>query len=392
MVEDNHESELVAELRSQLAESRAQHADVSRRLDEMAKAMADHARAFAQFATAAAPATSSSTIRQIFDAYRDHRRRDHSWGVIEDRLLPLVRRLGDLPAIHLTPKKWAEHRRARAKEPLSQDRPEKLPSAATLNLELARAKTMLTWAAEEEQGFIPSNPLRDAKREKPKPPRKTWLPEPDIQRLLSAPKPKMPRARKMLKAFVLIKADTGLRFNEVRKIRRDRIRILGPDEIIADIPETKNGNSHLVGLTLRDYEALEELPQHLTSPHYFVNEDRRGSLFAESTMWRWFRDACESSGVDALVAEGEVRVRPHDMRRSAATNAHNRGASLLDVQDMLNHKSPAVTAQYVQRSQANAVKIAKLMQTKAEEEQEAARVGPQRAPRPTLEASRTKGT
>ena len=318
----------------------------------------------------AAPRT-AVTLRQVYEAYEEIRRGERCWIYLRAKLAPLVRLLGDLPAQDLTPKRWAGFRAARLRETARKDQP---PSVATLNLELARAKTMLSWAAEEEQGFISVNPLREAKRQKQKPPRRTWLTEDDLQRLLGAG-PRGRRARQMFRAWVLIQADTGLRFNEARKIRRDRVREVDDGGCIAHIPDTKNGRAHVVGLTQRAWEALQAIPQCLGSPYYFANPNNRGKLYCVSTMWRWFRMAAEACQLDSVVADGEIRVRPHDLRRSAATNAHNRGASLLEVQDMLNHSNPGITSQYVQRTQANAIKIARLMSDGAERE----RRGPQRA-------------
>lgn len=324
-----------------------------------------------------------ATIAEIFKAYENHRRNDHSWIVIRDRLRPLVRLLGDLPADQLTPKKWAQHRAVRLQEVARKDQP---PSGATLNLELSRAKTMLSWAVEDEQGFLTINPLREAKRQKQKPPRRTWLAEGDLQRVLASRCPVTPRARVMFRAHVLLQADTGLRFNEARTLRRDRVVEVDDGGYLAHIPDTKNGRAHSVGLTPRIWSALSDIPVCLGSPFFFANPDNRGRLFSESSMWRWFRDAAEAAGVDALVADGEIRVRPHDLRRSAATNAHNRGATLLEVQDMLNHSNPGITSQYVQRTQANAVRIAQLMADGAAKEQ---RRGPLRA-QPTAHSSLEK--
>jgi integrase len=235
---------------------------------------------------------------------------------------------------------------------------------------------MLSWATEDEQGFIAINPLREARRQKQAPPRRTWLTEQDLQRVLAARYPATHRPRTAFRAFVLLQADTGLRFNEARKLRRDRIEETDDGHGIAHIPDTKNGKPHMVGITPRVFEALDAIPLCLGTPFYFANPENRGRIYSVSTMWRWFRAAADAAGIDNIVADGEVRVRCHDLRRSAATNAHNRGASLLEVQDMLNHSNPGITSQYVQRTPANAVRIAKLMAQGALKEQ---RRGPQRS-------------
>lgn len=322
------------------------------------------------------PAITATTVTlgELYVAYEVARHREHSWKNTKNKLAPLIRRHADLPAMQLTPRRWRAHHTARQSENTIWERP---PSRGTLTEELSKAKSFLAWAASEDQGLIPHNPLRDAKGEKPAPPKKSWLPESEIQRLVSAPQPSSAKARAVIRAFVLTKGDTGLRFEELRKLRRDRVRRSGSEgDRIADIPETKNRKSHVVGLTDRAFEALEALPHVLGSPYYFCNEDT-GKLHGQTTLRMWFNEAVISSGVSMSAAEGE-RITPHTMRRSAATNAHARGASLLEVMDMLNHSDPGITAQYVRRNESNAIRIAKMMQAGADRE----RKGPQRTTPP----------
>jgi integrase/recombinase XerC len=65
-----------------------------------------------------------------------------------------------------------------------------------------------------------------------------------------------------------------------------------------------------------------------------------------------------ASVVSRLVAEyghkaglasrhGRERLAPHDLRRTAARNAYDNGASLLHVQRMLGHSSPSTTERYI---------------------------------------------
>lgn len=324
-----------------------------------------------------APALSTTTLREGFEAYEAAHRASRSWFNTANKLAPLVRLRGDLPAMKLTPKEWKVHRAQRLDEPTQYGTP---PSEGTLYEEFAKAKGMLYWMAEEEQGLIPFSPLARARNGKRKGPKKSWLNELQIQLLLEAPEPKTEGARLRLRAFVLNKVDTGLRFQELRKIRRDRLQAVGPERWIAFIERTKNGKPHTIGLTRRGFEALQDIPEVIGSPFFFANPDSpEKKLFATSTMRNWYNIAVSSAKLNATVAEGEKRHTPHGLRRSAATAANNRGASLFEIQGMLNHSSPAITAQYVQRNAANAIKLAELMEAGAKAEQENARRGPKRA-------------
>lgn len=324
----------------------------------------------------------SISIREIFAKYKAARCHEHSWGTIEDKLSHLVRRLGDLPAAQLDHKKWEEHRIARRAEKMDYGRSRgRGPAESSLNIELGVAKTMLEWA--ETQGHLIFNPLRKARKAKTKGPRKTWLKEYQLQQFLAFTKPDGREQSQMLRAFILVDFDSGARFNEIRLLRRDRLRQRvesdGLEEAmgwVVDIDATKNSKAHVIGLTQRAHEALLAIGEIDGSPYFFARKETKRP-YTRKQISRWFRQACDSTGIDSAVATGEIRLTPHDGRRSAATNAHNRGGSLLEVQNMLNHSSPATTAQYVQINEANAVKMARIMD--AGIEREARRRPPKRA-------------
>ncbi len=323
------------------------------------------------FTAARFPAAPSVTVAEVYGAFTREMERTHSWRMRRDKLAPFVRRLGGMPAMEVTPKAWAQHRAARRLEVMDYGRSKgKPPSDATLNVELGVAKSMLEWACSDAQELIPFNPLRRAKRAKVKKARRTWLREEDLQRLLGAPEPRGAEQRQALRAFVLVNADTGLRFAEALMLRRDRLRET-EDGTVIDVDRTKGDKQHKVGLTPRALEALEALPSALRSPYYFTRPTTQ-RLYGYRTVYGWFREACRASGLDEIVVAGEIRVRPHDLRRSAATNIVNRGGTIQDAQAMLNHANIATTALYVQRSDPDTTRIARIMA-------EGSRRGPARA-------------
>lgn len=315
----------------------------------------------------------SILICELFEKYKAARKHEHSWPVIEDKLNHLLRHLGGMAAVELNRQKWEDHRIVRRGEVMKSGRSRgKTPAESSLNEELAKAKTMLEWG--EDNGYLPFNPLRKAKKNKTKGPRKTWLQEPQLQQFLGFQRPAARDARVVMRAFILVDFDSGARFEEIRTLRRDRLRQREhTDDVgttmrwVVDIDETKNSKAHVIGLTQRTYDALMELDEVDGSPYFFARAATKRP-WGRKTIGKWFRAACEATGIDAVVANGEIQLRIHDGRRSAATNAHNRGASLIEVQQMLNHSSPAVTAQYVQLNEANAAKMARIMEVGIERE------------------------
>jgi integrase len=314
-----------------------------------------------------APSLPPITIREIFVAYEERRRGDHSWNVIRDRLRPLVRRLGDLPAMALTPKVWAEHVAARRREPLLSwtgnvvGRRGRFPSQGTIIIETSRVKTLLRWASNPEQGLIPSNPLASVRIQKHRH-RETSLTEADLAKIIEVSTP-------TLRAVILVCVDAGLRMNECRNLRRDWIRPNGVVAIPWEI--TKSKKTRLVVLTPRALEAIRAMPEEtLQHPEVFRNP-ATGRLYSESTFWRGFREACETAEIDSRAAAGDGRIHIHDLRHTAASAAIRRGAPITAVQQMLGHANLSTTSIYLHADESDAINLARLMQEGADRERTA---------------------
>lgn len=306
-------------------------------------------------------------FKAIFEAHK-------SWAVMRNRLEPFVAFFYDRLADSVKPSDWPPYREKRLRDvvkgPMSKSG--RTVSKRTVNHELGWAKRLFNWGADEEQGLVVCNPFARTRRIKLRKGRETWIAEEDAQRMLDATAPASTKARTMLRAFFLVMIDTGLRFNEARKLRRDRIRERPDGRIVVDVGRTKNGKSHLVGLTSRAFNALAEIEPVEGSADFFAHLRRlHGAsketppvplLISERQLRRWFREMCVASGVDARVADGDVRLKPHDIRHSAATLAHRRGASVKAVQRMLNHSDVSTTMRYIHDEEDDAIAIADIME------------------------------
>jgi integrase len=371
MAED--ERELIAQLTLALAQSQAQQAQLATLFGEQAKTFS---------AITALAQVPSWTVRQIYERFEKAHRDHPSWVNIETRLRPFVAKFGDFKAMDVGPIQWASHRDERKTTKIKQGRGSKegkCYSALTVNFELDWAKRMLNWAMEPEQGLLKANPLALARREKTRKKRATYITEADVQLALAAVEPKKPLDRLVGHAHFLLMVDQALRFQEALRLRRDRIRERHDGRVLADVGRTKNGETHFVALTERTWRALCEIPQAFAARHYFANPNRIGApIYSDTHLRRLFRSMVECAGLDSRVADGDVRLRPHDMRRSAASAADRRGAQLTAIQDMMNHSSPNITRDYIERDEDSAAAIAQLMEDGAAKE--LSRVGPHRAP------------
>lgn len=304
------------------------------------------------------------TVFQGYEAFEKAMKSSHSWRMTVAKLRPMIRRLGHMFAVDVTPKVWAKHHEARQGELIERGRNKgQPPSAATLNVELGVAKGFLEWLASDERELIPFNPLRRAKYRAKVKPRRSW-PRPELfQQLLGSPKPDGLEQRAVFHGWLYVMYETGLRNDEARCVRRDRMR-LTEDGVALDVDTTKGGEPHTVGVTVDALAALAAIPPVLGSPFYFARSLTK-RLYGKRIFHYWFRNACEAIGLDAHVVAGEIQFRPHDCRRAAATNLIDRGGDVRDAQRLLKHASIQTTEGYIQQTATSAIKIARIMERRS---------------------------
>lgn len=313
----------------------------------------------------------------VYWLYGPTRWHEKQWPAIATKLRPLISDIGDLPAIKLTPMVWGEHLSRRRQQP--NPRTGKPICDFVLNIYLGRVKEMLNFAVANK--IIKYNPLASAKPLKATCRRETWLPPPDVDRLLDAADHLVDRRlpdgadngmrRKIMRAFVLCLHDSMLRFTEAQTLRRDRIRDDGRVDLSAR--ETKGNRRRTIYLTPRTMKAIEELPAgDPSNPYVFAdpdpphplakNQNDKARPVHQRRLHYWFRALCVLAGVDSRAAPGDVRVRPHDLRASGATTADENGARPSAIRDALGHAFIATTQIYLRSEKAgNALSVAKVI-------------------------------
>jgi len=237
---------------------------------------------------------------------------------------------GEMEAANLKRADWTHYRdniRKKQKTPSGNT-----PSVGTRNLELVCFKVMLNWAVDQE--LLPANPLARVKKERARPSRETVIGDQDLEALLSKSGP-------LLRAFVLIGIDSGMRKTEVRTLRWDRIEKGGRIRISWTVAKTKRSRS--VRLSQRALDALKELPRAL-SPYVFANPNT-GQPFSDSHMWYLFRDACVEAKVSA--ADGDGNVHYHDARHSYITRSIQNGNPIPVVMRAAGHITLRQASRYM---------------------------------------------
>jgi integrase len=295
-------------------------------------------------------------VRQLWERYaatKGGSRRMKSWASTKNRLKAFVAAFAETDVMALSVRGWCVFRDGRRG----------VVSVTTLNHELGWAKAMLNWAVGED--LIPHNPLTRARYEPNDPTRDTFLTEEDLQKVLAAidqseqsdlrPGDRLRRTRSnvMLRAFILVAFDTGLRKNEILTLQWRQIDARG----FVSLPKanTKTGKRRTVKLSARALEALKTLPRE-ASGWVFVSGYRTKNNGGEKNtthvderhICRQFRAAVKAAGIEAAPGDGEVRV--HDLRHSFATNAIAAGVPLPVVQRMTGHASLSMLGRYLHAS------------------------------------------
>ncbi len=295
------------------------------------------------------------TLEQLFTEFDQSRSNSVSWKVNRNRLLPLIRRLGHLPAVQLTPMVWAEHALVRSGEYTRLDKPPK-PYLVQV-VELGRAKELLSFGV--SMGYLDKSPLVDASPpERAVSQRETWLDDAGIEQLFGgiAHLPHR-RAKLIMAGFMLLCLDGMMRHNEARRIRRDHVR---DGVVVLAARSTKSKKQRTIALTPRTLAALEAIPPVVGVPWIFANP-QTGKPYGKSMMQNWFRTVCVESKIDNLAADGE-RVVIHTLRHSGASGADALGASPIAIRDCLGHSSLKTTERYLHRHRTEGARdLARLM-------------------------------
>jgi integrase len=308
----------------------------------------------------------SISVGQLYLRFKATRPKGRAWQMVRALLRPFILRHWRAPCSEITALTWLDHAAKRRKERTRNRRP---PKEATLNLELQRAKQLFAFG--EEAGLLTENPLRKCKPVKTKSARETWLTEQQFERLVAHAGVLGEEREVVFRALVIAMVVTGMRISEALRVRRDRIHLDG--SMVLGSAETKTRKARVVGFTNRALVAMSEVPGYPGSPYVFASKHNKGKPYDASAPRHWLRKVAEASGLDAVVAHGDDRLRLHDLRHSAASIAEARGAMPREVQAMLGHTKISTTERYLHREKVNAAAaIAKLMDWD--------RVGPKKAP------------
>jgi integrase len=202
-------------------------------------------------------------------------------------------------------------------------------SGPTINRYVVALSAVITWATRRRltpRGFV--HPVRNLKAYPENPGRVRFLSDDERERLLAAC-----RASRWerLYMFVLMAITTGARRGELLHMRWGDVDLARK---VVHVARTKNGDAKVMPLVPAVVEEMQRFaggasellfPARLRPDHPMAIEDR----------WR-----------QALREAGIKNARLHDLRHTTASYLARSGATLLEIADVLGHRTVRMAARY----------------------------------------------
>ena len=244
----------------------------------------------------------------------------------------------------VTPDRISKARDKLAAETFSRGRPQKHPqtgelippkefkrSGSTVNRYIAALSHALSFAVKERR-LIQRNPVSDIRR-KPEPRGRTcFLSDDDRTRLLKACGES---AWPALQALVLLAITTGARKGELIGLKWDDVDLKKGRALVT---ETKNDEPRTLPLAGKALEALRALK--------LKNSVRSAYVFPQPFGLPGPYEHFDTHWYLALKAAKIENFHFHDLRHTTASMLAAQGASLLEIADVLGHKTLAMVKRY----------------------------------------------
>jgi len=241
-----------------------------------------------------------------------------SWQRDELCLRHLLEHFGDVPLKEVSPFSIEGYKRKRVED----------VSKRTVNIELACLRNLfnkaLTW------GDAASNPVRGVRLFPEPPGRLRYLSEDEIERLLNA-------CSDHFHPLVLVALHTGMRRGEILNLRWQDINF---DVGLVHVGDSKNRCSRDIPMSETVHEELRRLCEAATTEWVFT------TVVGKTRRLRDIRSVWENTLKRADITD----FRFHDLRHTAASYLVMNGVDLKTVQEILGHKTFAMTLRYAHLS------------------------------------------
>ena len=288
------------------------------------------------------------TLADLIDKYVVERMplRGDDKETVEPQLAWWKEQIGYALLKDVTPPLIAEYRDKLLTQPIlkkGQKTPRQL-SNATIIRYLASLSVCFTYAI-EDLGWLETNPVRSVRKPKPERGRVRFLSDEEHESLLAECKAS---SCPYLYTVVVMALCTGARLNEIMELTWQNVD-LKRKTLLFD--ETKNGERRSVVIAKPAYDVLVELSKvrRIDSPYVFARKDGQKP---KDIRKQWEK---------AVSKAGLQDFRFHDLRHTAASYMAMNGASLLEIADVLGHKTMSMVKRYSHLTENHTAKVVERM-------------------------------
>ncbi len=231
------------------------------------------------------------------------------------RLKAIARKpIGDWSLSHLSPSRIAQYRDERLKE----------VKPATVIRELAYLSSIINHSRREWSINIP-NPVQNVRKPTSPPGRTRTLSEDEEKNLLISLEP-LGRRSPWIYPIVMLALETAMRRSELLALRWENIDL---KRQTAFLPDTKNGSSRKVPLTLAAVGVLSKLPRNISGVVFPVKYFTLDAAFKR-----------------AVKRAGLIDFHFHDLRHTAISKIAEKLPNLIELSAVTGHKSLAMLKRY----------------------------------------------
>lgn len=198
----------------------------------------------------------------------------------------------------------------------------RIPAKATINREVACLKNMFTKA--NEWGLVTSNPVKKVKLFPEKQSKLRVLSQEEFNKLFNA-------SSDLLKPVLIIAGNTGMRQGEILNLKWDDVNF---KHGYITVRESKNNETRMIPMNPVLVDTLIALKRKSIDEYLFSYAEGKAIKSIKKGSW------------GALKRAGIPHCRFHDLRHTFATNLVMNGIDIVTVQELLGHKSIAMTKRY----------------------------------------------
>lgn len=294
------------------------------------------------------------TLAELVDRYIQdelpNRKSDHK--KFEMQLNWWKDRLGAYSLSDITPALLAEYRDKLKKEPSIKELKnggtiETERSNATVNRYMASLSIALTVASREWQ-WLEENPMFRVTKKKEHRGRIRFLSEDEHKALIAACEQ---ASNQLINLLVVIALSTGARFSEILYLKWDNVDFKRKMFYFMD---TKNKEHRAVPISSKAYDLLlqHSKVRKLKTKLVFAREDGEKPM---DLRWQW----------EEVIKKSNLKdFRFHDLRHTAASYLAMNGATLVEISDILGHKTMQMVKRYSHLTKKHTAEILERMNEK----------------------------